>query len=51
MSNLKHRIELGNCEPGLGRDITKPKNPGLWKADSIIITADSITATADGLTT
>lgn len=50
MSDIKYRIELGNCQPGLGENIGKPTAPGLWKADSITVTADSITATADGLT-
>lgn len=51
MSDIKYRIGTGNCEPGVGENIGKPGETGLWKADSITITADSITATADGFTT
>ena len=52
MSNIKYRIELGNCEPGLGESIKDPRaiEAGLWTADSMIITADSKTALADGTT-
>ena len=52
MSNVKHIIETGNCEPGIDENIKSPEEvlQGLWTADSIIIKADSITATADGTT-
>jgi hypothetical protein len=52
MSNIKHQIEVGNCEPGINKDIKSPEEvlAGLWTADSIVIKADSNTATADGTT-
>ena len=47
MSNIKYRIELGNCEPGLGQEITKPKPEDIIRADSTIKTADNTILTAD----
>jgi len=48
MANIKYRIGLGNCEPGLNESIYDPL-PGdeIYRADTTILTADNTIITAD----
>lgn len=50
MSNIKHIIEIGNCEPGIGQDIKKPEvTPGDVTFDSTTIKFDSTIITFDNI--